>query len=56
MFKIETIKISRKSRFKSLLLDKNFEPENQKDLEEFGDNNCQMAHRSSRSERFLFLW
>ena len=32
--------ISRKSRFKSILLDKNFEPENPKKLEELGDNNC----------------
>ena len=32
--------ISRRSRFKSLLLDKNFEPENPKKLEELGDKNC----------------
>ena len=33
-------RISRKSRFKSLLLDKNFEPENPKKLEELTDDTC----------------
>ena len=32
--------ISRKSRFKSLLLDKNFEPENPKTLEQLENKNC----------------
>tara|TARA_B110000438_G_C15684209_1_gene593761 strand:- start:158 stop:649 length:492 start_codon:yes stop_codon:yes gene_type:complete len=33
-------KLSRKAKFKSLLLDKNFEPENPKKLEELTDENC----------------
>ena len=33
-------KLSRKARFKSLLLDKNFEPENPKQLEELTDDTC----------------
>ena len=33
-------KLSRKARFKSLLLDKNFEPENPKKLEELNDTTC----------------
>ena len=32
--------ISRRSRFKSLLLDKDFEPESQKKLEELDENSC----------------
>ena len=35
---IKQDKISRKARFKSLLLDKNFEPENPKKLAELTDN------------------
>ena len=33
-------KLSRRARFKSLLLDKNFEPENPKTLEELTDETC----------------
>ena len=33
-------KLSRKARFKSLLLDKNFEPENPKKLEDLTDETC----------------
>ena len=33
-------KVSRRSKFKSLLLDKNFEPENPKTLEELNDYTC----------------
>ena len=33
-------KLSRRARFKSLLLDKNFEPENPKKLEELTDETC----------------
>ena len=33
-------KLSRKARFRSLLLDKNFEPENPKTLEELSDDTC----------------
>ena len=34
------LKVSRRSRFKSLLLDKNFEPENPKTLEELNEATC----------------
>ena len=37
---IKEEKLSRKARFKSLLLDKNFEPENPKKLEELTDETC----------------
>ena len=33
-------RLSRKARFKALLLDKNFEPENPKKLEELTDDTC----------------
>jgi GcrA cell cycle regulator len=37
---IKTQKLGRKARFKSLLLDKNFEPKNPKTLEELTDETC----------------
>tara|TARA_B110000495_G_C22772946_1_gene452306 strand:+ start:75 stop:575 length:501 start_codon:yes stop_codon:yes gene_type:complete len=37
---IKTQKLGRKARFKSLLLDKNFEPKNPKTLEELNDETC----------------
>ena len=37
---IKQEKLSRKARFRSLLLDKNFEPENPKKLEELTDKTC----------------
>ena len=46
--------ISRKSRFKSLLLDKNFEPENPKKLEELGDKNCRWPIGHPDEEGFYF--
>ena len=46
--------ISRKSRFKSILLDKNFEPENPKKLEELGDNNCRWPIGHPDQEGFYF--
>jgi len=46
--------VSRKSRFKSLLLDKNFEPENPKKLEELGDNNCRFPMGHPDEEDFYF--
>ena len=46
--------ISRKSRFKSLLLDKNFEPENPKKLEELGDRNCRWPIGHPDQEGFYF--
>ena len=46
--------ISRRSRFKSLVLDKNFEPENPKKLEELGDNNCRFPMGHPDEEDFYF--
>ncbi|MBO6483682.1 MAG: hypothetical protein HVK33_03250 [Pelagibacteraceae bacterium] len=46
--------ISRKSRFKSLLLDKNFEVENPKKLEELDDKNCRWPIGHPDEENFYF--
>ena len=46
--------ISRKSRFKSLLLDKNFEVENPKKLEELGDKNCRWPIGHPGENNFYF--
>tara|TARA_Y100000590_G_scaffold274951_1_gene308692 strand:- start:166 stop:663 length:498 start_codon:yes stop_codon:yes gene_type:complete len=46
--------ISRKERFKSLLLDKNFEPESPKKLEELGDKNCRWPIGHPDQEDFYF--
>ena len=46
--------ISRKSRFKSLLLDKNFEAENPKKLEELNDKNCRWPIGHPDEESFYF--
>tara|TARA_Y100000817_G_C16623102_1_gene440469 strand:+ start:185 stop:682 length:498 start_codon:yes stop_codon:yes gene_type:complete len=45
---------SRKSRFKSLLLDKNFEPENPMALEELNDKNCRWPIGHPDEENFYF--
>jgi GcrA cell cycle regulator len=46
--------ISRKSRFKSLLLDKNFEVENPKKLEELSNKNCRWPIGHPDEENFYF--
>ena len=46
--------ISRRSRFKSLLLDKNFETENPKKLEELGEKNCRWPIGHPDEENFYF--
>jgi GcrA cell cycle regulator len=46
--------ISKKNRFKSLLLDKNFEVENPKKLEELGDKNCRWPMGHPDEESFYF--
>ena len=46
--------ISRKSGFKSLLLDKNFEVENPKKLEELSDKNCRWPIGHPNEENFYF--
>jgi len=46
--------IGRKERFKSLLLDKNFEPENPKKLEELSDKNCRWPIGHPDQKDFYF--
>ncbi len=46
--------VSRKARFKSLLLDKNFEAENPKTLEELGDKNCRWPIGHPDEKNFYF--
>jgi len=47
-------KLSRKARFRSLLLDKNFEPENPKKLEELTDEHCRWPIGHPYEEKFYF--
>ena len=47
-------KLSRKARFKSLLLDKNFEPENPKTLEELSDITCRWPMGHPDEKNFYF--
>ena len=47
-------KLSRRARFKSLLLDKNFEPENPKTLEELTDETCRWPIGHPYEEKFYF--
>jgi len=47
-------KLSRKEKFKSLLLDKNFEPENPKQLEELTDETCRWPIGHPPEENFYF--
>ena len=47
-------KLSRKARFRSLLLDKNFEPENPKKLEELTDETCGWPIGHPHEEKFYF--
>ena len=46
--------LTRKQKFQSILLDKNFEPENPKKLEELGDNNCRWPIGHPDQEGFYF--
>jgi GcrA cell cycle regulator len=47
-------KLSRKAKFKSLLLDKNFEPENPKTLEDLNDNTCRWPIGHPDEKNFYF--
>ena len=47
-------KLSRKARFKSLLLDKNFEPENPKQLEELDEKSCKWPIGHPNESSFYF--
>ena len=51
---IKQEKLSRKARFKSLLLDKNFEPENPKKLTELTDDTCRWPIGHPYEEKFYF--
>ena len=46
--------ISRKAKFQSILLDKNFEPENPKTLEELTDETCKWPIGHPNEEKFYF--
>ena len=47
-------KLGRKARFKALLLDKSFEPENPKKLEELTDDTCRWPLGHPYEEKFYF--
>ena len=51
---IKQEKLSRKARFRSLLLDKNFEPENPKKLEELTDSTCRWPIGHPYEKEFYF--
>ena len=50
----KTQKLGRKARFKALLLDKNFEQENPKKLEELTDKTCKWPVGHPHEENFYF--
>jgi len=50
----KTQKLGRKARFKALLLDKNFEPENPKQLEELTDETCRWPIGHPYEKKFYF--
>ena len=52
--KIRTQKLGKKARFRALLLDKNFEPENPKKLEELTDKTCRYPNNHPGDENFYF--
>ena len=51
---IKTQKLGRKAKFKALLLDKNFEQENPKKLEELTDETCRWPIGHPHEEKFYF--
>ena len=51
---IKTQKMGRKAKFKALLLDKNFEQENPKKLEELTDDTCRWPIGHPYEEKFYF--
>lgn len=52
--KSNTIKKFRKGKFKSLIIEKNFEPENPKQLEELDDNSCKWPIGHPNEKNFYF--
>tara|TARA_Y100000992_G_C20972988_1_gene353634 strand:+ start:37 stop:528 length:492 start_codon:yes stop_codon:yes gene_type:complete len=53
-FKRSPAPMSRKARFQSILLDKNFEPENPKSLEELSEVTCKWPIGHPNEEKFYF--
>ncbi len=51
----QEVRISRKSRFRSLLLDKSFPPENPKQLEELDDKNCRWPSQHHPNEEGFYF-
>ena len=51
---IKTQKLGRKAKFRALLLDKNFEPENPKKLEELTNETCRWPIGHPYEEKFYF--
>ena len=51
---VKTQKLGRKAKFKALLLDKNFEPENPKKLEELTDETCRWPIGHPYEKNFYF--
>ena len=47
-------RLSRRNKFKSLLIDKDFEPENPKQLEELDENSCKWPIGHPNEESFYF--
>ena len=52
--KTDTIKKFRKGKFKSLIIEKDFEPENPKQLEELDDNSCKWPLGHPNEKNFYF--
>tara|TARA_Y100000022_G_scaffold194836_1_gene199740 strand:+ start:178 stop:672 length:495 start_codon:yes stop_codon:yes gene_type:complete len=52
--KNESVKKSRRSKFKSLIIEKDFEPENPKQLEELTDNDCKYPIGHPNEKNFYF--
>tara|TARA_B100001057_G_scaffold396758_1_gene406646 strand:+ start:4460 stop:4957 length:498 start_codon:yes stop_codon:yes gene_type:complete len=51
---IDNLRKGRKSRFKSLIIEKDFEPENPKQLEELDENSCKWPIGHPNEETFYF--
>ena len=51
---IRTVKRGRKSKFNSLIIEKDFEPENPKQLEELDENSCKWPIGHPNEENFYF--
>ena len=53
---VKTQKLGRKARFKALLLDPNFEPENPTKLEDLTDDRCKWPLGEKMEPASFFLW